>query len=864
MLGRFLWADGCLELLPVSKTTYRQMLAQLSSQPSNFVGGDFSVSDHGYEFDKVKLIWSKGEFPMADDLRYMIRNELDRYGRELRAEERILTLAVTTEDTEPTGGEGFLKDPHKNLYPYLFPDGGTDMPEKVRHLLKSHVLNQLEEAFEDPDNFIYFTCYGSGLSYNWDEGGDLDIQMWVDIEKFQQLNEEKATWTMDDLLAEVRRNVQLVNFPTVKEIGLVLPNGYNDDVTPSGDMLIQYYPKPGKGTEEENLAQKPYACLDLESNKWIVKPKPFDPEFYGLHFLEVMPKATDMAIQAEALLDEFERNVLNWQFWFSLYSRYRNPAYQEQYQEAQRNAIMEHEGIQNMFKGIFGGRQEAYTPEGKGIEDERDMTQKLLEVWGIFQRLKHYARAPLPWDEQDLPAPPQEVGEDNSKSDSEKQNRDSRNDSKNFTVSHGWTIAHRLEPWEAKWPVVELEDGTMYMGRPGDTHYELAFGEPHTQYDVIVEPETGKVVSFPRGLGGLKTIQKQVDDYLSRRESANEYITPEVGQVYATTTKPFHWLEIVDIHEDGTVEIVQLPGGRRRGYFDPVRWERQVRRGEFIYRGYRRNDFVFESKWVLAGQYDSPEHRDPGGWQGIMEKAQRLRQQGQIQVQRNGVQNIVGQVQGDHGTYETEIWRSDPQRNTISLWNCSCPWGGYSWGRTRQFKKYEGRPCAHTLALYWEALSHPLDEEYGENQQLTIPGIDPYLDQSQQQGQPTVDLNNAVQQTIRPRTPQPSQIVQPSQAEQLNLTFPGTFSKWHKRGALQNGDYARIRKALIGVDDRGTQYTVPRNSIVEIIWSDDKETIAIYSLNSPALGPHNARIVSDTANFAWVPRTRGTEPKRRR
>jgi hypothetical protein len=38
------------------------------------------------------------------------------------------------------------------------------------------------------------------------------------------------------------------------------------------------------------------------------------------------------------------------------------------------------EGIKNMFDSIFGGRAKAYSPEGKGIKDERDIMQKLLEV----------------------------------------------------------------------------------------------------------------------------------------------------------------------------------------------------------------------------------------------------------------------------------------------------------------------------------------------------------------------------------------------------------------------------------------------------------------------------------------------------
>jgi hypothetical protein len=1110
MTYRFVWAEGALRLMAgISKASPRAILSSMvddgtiNRKPQNIASGVYS------DDDSLTLLWSRGEHPTEAELKGMIQVDLDRFGREAAARHRVARLveSVNTEDTEPTGGEGFLRDPHKNLYPYLFPDGGTEMPQKVRHLLKAHVLNQLDEAFEDADNFIYFTVYGSGISYNWDEGGDLDIQMWIDIEKFQQLNEDKATWTMDDLLAEVRRNVQMVNFPTVKDIGLQAGNS-DEEVT--GEMLVQYYPKPGKGTKEENLASQPYACLDLETGEWIVKAKPFDPQFYGLHFLEVMPKATDMAIQAEALLDEYERNVLNWQFWFSLYSRYRNPAYQQQYQEAQRNAIMEKAGIKTMFEGVFGGRAEAYQPGGKGIEDERDMTQKLLEVWGIFQRLKHYARAPLPWDETELPKVPSEPS---GEGDADKQSRDTTDDTEDFVVSHKWILAHSsgwikssrlfglpasavgtndhisqisneymaqaglpynpprefatVDPTRAKriadeydrmehapndpqvkasydaliretlaqytalvnagytfefyprdhdpYPnspheaVVDLhnnkhlyvfptqegfgsgdaddsyhpllrDSGIRWNGQPvsyndlfravhdvfghakegvgfrangeenawrqhSAMYSDLArkaltsetrgqnswvnfgpYGEQNqnaNQADTVYadqkagllpdwvtyegdhdhnwrsskwsmaersgDPTLDKLIAefSAQDFGSLPDINFQgMCDYVSemfvswlnKRGVEADYVsmssTPE-----RDADPPLHSFDELGYSDRGpgysghTVVKATMPSGTYLIDFTAAQYGyKEFPMIQKLDDGNWQREWT-SSRWRLGGQYDSPEHRDPGGWAGIMQKAQRLREQGSVQVLRNGVQNIVGQIQGDHGTYQTEIWRQDPGKNTISLWNCECPWGGYSWGRTRQFKKYEGRPCAHALALYWQAQTQPLDEEYDQNQQLTIPGLDPYAGQPQPTPNP-IDLNQALQQTVQPTPTMPTPVMPQSQPlqtpqkpkppDQMEITFPGALSKWRKSSALENGDYARLNKAMVGFDDRGTQYTVPRNSIVEIVWSDETETIAIYSLNTGPLGAHNARIVGETSAFSWVPRTRGTAPRRQR
>lgn len=106
-------------------------------------------------------------------------------------------------------------------------------------------------------------------------------------------------------------------------------------------------------------------------------------------------------------------------------------------------------------------------------------------------------------------------------------------------------------------------------------------------------------------------------------------------------------------------------------------------------------------------------------WGDIMAKAKRLIQSGKVQLLRNGQENIVGSVIGDHGTYQTEISREDPNSQAITQWQCDCPWDQYAWQRTRQWKKYEGRPCAHVLATFWASQSHPVDEDVHPAMQVT-------------------------------------------------------------------------------------------------------------------------------------------------
>lgn len=108
-------------------------------------------------------------------------------------------------------------------------------------------------------------------------------------------------------------------------------------------------------------------------------------------------------------------------------------------------------------------------------------------------------------------------------------------------------------------------------------------------------------------------------------------------------------------------------------------------------------------------------------WGDIMAKAKRLIQTGKVQLLRNGAENVVGSVVGDHGTYQTEFSRDDPNSQSMTQWQCDCPWDQYAWQRTRQWKKYEGRPCAHVLATWWAAQSHPVDEDAHPSMQGQLP-----------------------------------------------------------------------------------------------------------------------------------------------
>lgn len=140
--------------------------------------------------------------------------------------------------------------------------------------------------------------------------------------------------------------------------------------------------------------------------------------------------------------------------------------------------------------------------------------------------------------------------------------------------------------------------------------------------------------------------------------------------------------------------------------------------------GIEQAEFSFDvDKTKLAGEILS-------NWQSVELKAKRLIQSGNVQIIRNGATQVVANVKGDHGEYQPSFSRQDPNSQAIDHWTCACKWGQYSWGRTRQFKRFEGRPCAHVLATYWTSRSMPTDEERAPGNQQGQTGQMSLFDQS--------------------------------------------------------------------------------------------------------------------------------------
>jgi hypothetical protein len=73
--------------------------------------------------------------------------------------------------------------------------------------------------------------------------------------------------------------------------------------------------------------------------------------------------------------------------------------------------------------------------------------------------------------------------------------------------------------------------------------------------------------------------------------------------------------------------------------------------------------------------------------------------------------------------------------------------------------------------------------------------------------------------------------------------------EYYRVAAFDNGQIVRARTLMSGIDDRGDTHLVPKGTKGEVLWSDDNISIVIFTLESPALGPHLVRVQEATENF---------------
>ena len=283
-------------------------------------------------------------------------------------------------------GTAFLAPPHPTLYPCLL-DGDRMRPE-ARDALIGYIVPILESVESGVRAWVRFATIGSGVSYNWDERGDLDVQVWIDTAGYVAAGGEDP----EGLIVRLRTAIIEANYPTCADLGLATPDSV-------GALKVQYFAKAGTGTREDNLSEQPYGCWDIDGDEWVVRPEPITARFYGEAFLAAHADAVAISERAAGPLATLERAVRDARYWDALSRATGEPSFAERAGRSREEAAAARDTVWHLFDAVVVSRDAAYSPEGRGIHDPRDSTVKLLEVWGVFGALKSGARDPFPWED---------------------------------------------------------------------------------------------------------------------------------------------------------------------------------------------------------------------------------------------------------------------------------------------------------------------------------------------------------------------------------------------------------------------------------------------------------------------------------
>ena len=91
-------------------------------------------------------------------------------------------------------------------------------------------------------------------------------------------------------------------------------------------------------------------------------------------------------------------------------------------------------------------------------------------------------------------------------------------------------------------------------------------------------------------------------------------------------------------------------------------------------------------------------------WRDVMDKAKRLRAEGAVRITHVASGTVIGEVRGDHATYESGF-QSYPGHRNVMAWICGCPWASYHQNERKGSTRYAGRMCSHVCAVRLEAQS---------------------------------------------------------------------------------------------------------------------------------------------------------------
>lgn len=258
----------------------------------------------------------------------------------------------------------YFTPPSDHLDPALF--DGIELKTDVRWPLITAVTETLVKAgLNNPSNWINIWITGSGITYQWMDNHDLDVQMGIDYLNFLHYNPDYKN--IPEYMMEDRINRYLRTFLWPKMANATF-NGKEFNVT--------YF--WNSGVESDITVIHPYAAYNIVDNTWIQQPPQIPPDPRTLY-----PEAWfNTALNDELASQRIANAYLVQSQALKAYSPGSPGAVTTQ---STLNLLAAQ--AQTLFDDIHQGRRQAFAEGGKGYYDWNNFRWQQAKESNTLDRL---------------------------------------------------------------------------------------------------------------------------------------------------------------------------------------------------------------------------------------------------------------------------------------------------------------------------------------------------------------------------------------------------------------------------------------------------------------------------------------------
>lgn len=261
----------------------------------------------------------------------------------------------------------YFSAPSDHLDPALFSWDNT-LKESVSHPLITAACETLKRAgLVHPEDWLNMWLTGSGITYQWQENNDLDVQLGIDYDLFVRENPRFGDVGQYDMENKLNTYLRTFLWPKMEHATF---DGKEFTVTFFWNREV----------ENDITAIHPYAAYNIVDNRWVVEPPQIPPDPHTLYPQEWFNTAGNDEIAARRIEEEYLHSS-------SALFTYQPGSPGAVNTQTRMNLLRAQ--AQTLYDDIHQGRRQAFASGGKGYYDYYNFRWQQAKEAGTKDRLKY-------------------------------------------------------------------------------------------------------------------------------------------------------------------------------------------------------------------------------------------------------------------------------------------------------------------------------------------------------------------------------------------------------------------------------------------------------------------------------------------